>query len=158
MSESGKGSGENADRRVQGPLCGLSLVREWWELLGSCKISDKIPLGQPLTPASPCSPHPPVKWKEDGVGDCSLQDHVKGTQEAGSWGPGLGCGVSWGGQSKLELPTEGRLGWALRMWPQGKGRRKAEKDGPGWLGSSMGEGRKKGMRQKVKLRSSVGAQ
>ena len=44
----------------------------------------------------------------------------------------------------MSFPTEGRLGWALRMWPRGKGRRKAEEDGPGWLGGSTWEGRKKG--------------
>lgn len=65
--------------------------------------------GPTLTPASPAPP-PPVKWKEDGVGDCSLQDYVKGTQEAGSWGQAWVV-VSWEVRSKLELPTEGK-GWA----------------------------------------------
>lgn len=34
-----------------------ALFREWWELLGSCKISDKIPWANPHT-SLPLLPHP----------------------------------------------------------------------------------------------------
>lgn len=48
---------KNVDRRVQGALRGLSLVREWQEPLDSSKGHSKSPTSaRPLTTASPL-PH-----------------------------------------------------------------------------------------------------